>query len=65
MSNENPSPFARAGTHRQAGILVELFHFLRHSKKFWLMPLLLVLLGLGVLIILGGTTAAPFIYTLF
>jgi hypothetical protein len=43
----------------------ELWLFLRERKKWWLMPLILILLVLGVLIILGGTALAPFIYTLF
>jgi len=35
------------------------------NKKWWLVPILLVFVLLGVLIVLGGTSAAPFIYTLF
>ncbi len=35
------------------------------TKKYWLIPLILILLGLGLLIWAGGTAAAPFIYTLF
>jgi len=46
--------------------LKDLWGFLRVRKKYWLIPLIFVLLLLGVLIILGGNTAiAPFIYTLF
>ena len=43
----------------------EFLLFLGHNKKFWLIPIILVLLLLGLLIILGGSPAAPFIYTLF
>jgi hypothetical protein len=43
----------------------ELWAFLRHNKKWWLLPILLVLLIVGVLVFLGTTGAAPFIYTLF
>ena len=50
---------------RNRGFLPELFQFLRESKKWWLAPIVIVLLLLGVLIALGGTSAAPFIYTLF
>jgi hypothetical protein len=46
-------------------ILAELWAFISHNKKIWLAPILLALLLVGVLIILGGTGAAPFIYTLF
>ena len=46
-------------------LLGEFWDFLRHNKKWWLLPLLVMLLLIGVLIILAGTGAAPFIYTLF
>ena len=46
--------------------LKDLWAFLRVRKKFWLLPLIIVLLLFGVLIILTyGTAVAPFIYTLF
>ncbi|MFQ5585213.1 MAG: DUF5989 family protein [Thermodesulfobacteriota bacterium] len=46
--------------------LKELWAFARERKKFWLLPLILVLLLLGVLIVLTqGSAVAPFIYTLF
>ncbi len=47
------------------GLLRELWLFLKQHKKWWLLPVVVVLLLLGVLIILGGTGAAPFIYTVF
>ena len=43
----------------------EFWDFLRENKKWWLAPIVVVLLLLGVLILLSGTAAAPFIYTLF
>ena len=44
----------------------ELWGFLRARKKFWLLPIILVLLLFGVLVVLtSGTAVAPFIYTLF
>jgi len=46
--------------------LGEFWKFLRVRKKFWLLPLLIMLILFGVLLILAETTAlAPFIYTLF
>mgnify|MGYP001793748806 CR=1 FL=1 len=46
--------------------LVDLWKFLKHRKKFWLTPIVLVLLLLGFIIVIGGGSAiAPFIYTLF
>ena len=44
----------------------ELWAFMRTRKKFWLLPIVVVLLLLGVLIVLTqGSAIAPFIYTLF
>ena len=46
--------------------LRELWAFMRQRKKFWLLPIVIVLLLLGVLIVLTqGSAIAPFIYTLF
>jgi len=49
----------------ESGIVAEFVEFLKHNKKLWLLPIMIVLLLLGLLIFLGGTSAAPFIYTLF
>ncbi|CAK8723319.1 SxtK [Candidatus Electronema halotolerans] len=47
-------------------LLKELWGFLRERKKFWLTPIILVILILGALIVLSqGSAVAPFIYTLF
>jgi hypothetical protein len=44
----------------------DLWLFVKERKKFWLVPVIVVLLLLGVLIVFGGGSAlAPFIYTLF
>lgn len=46
--------------------LKELWLFLRTRKKYWLVPLIVILILLGGLIVLsGGTALAPFIYSLF
>jgi competence protein ComGC len=46
--------------------LAELWAFMRERKKFWLMPILIVMLVFGALIVLTqGSAVAPFIYTLF
>ncbi len=47
------------------GIAAEFWEFLCENKKFWLIPIIIVLLLFGLLVFLGGTGAAPFIYTLF
>jgi hypothetical protein len=46
--------------------VMELWAFMRERKKFWLLPIIAVLLLLGTLIVLTqGSAVAPFIYTLF
>lgn len=46
--------------------LKELLRFLRARRKFWMLPLILVMVALGGLLILAqGSAIAPFIYTLF
>jgi len=46
--------------------LKDLWDFMRVRKKFWLAPIIIVLLLLGVLIVLAeGSAVAPFIYTIF
>ena len=46
--------------------LKEFLMFLKTRKKFWLLPAIIVLLLLGAIIVLvGGSALAPFIYTIF
>jgi len=47
-------------------ILTEFWEFLKVRKKYWLLPIVIVLVAMGLLIILSqGSAVAPFIYTLF
>jgi hypothetical protein len=47
-------------------ILVELWQFMRVRKKFWLLPVMIMILLFGGLLVLAeGSAVAPFIYTLF
>ena len=49
-----------------SSFLKELWAYMRSRKKYWLVPILLVMVVLGVLIVLAqGSAVAPFIYTLF
>jgi hypothetical protein len=46
--------------------LKDLWGFLRERKKFWLLPIIIILLLFGALIVLtSGSAIAPFIYTIF
>ncbi|MFB3908806.1 MAG: DUF5989 family protein [Candidatus Eisenbacteria bacterium] len=48
------------------GAAREIWGFLRIRKKFWLMPIVIVLLTIGLVVALtAGSAVAPFIYTLF
>ena len=47
-------------------LLQDLWGFMKERKKFWLAPIIFVLLLLGVLVVFAqGSAVAPFIYTLF
>ncbi len=50
---------------KQTGLFGELWGMLRHTKKWWLTPIIVVIVILGVLVLLSSTAVAPFIYTLF
>jgi hypothetical protein len=65
MSKNKKTAFEQAQQEKQAGIVKEFFLFLRYNKKYWMIPILITLLALAVLVLLGGTAIAPFIYTLF
>jgi len=66
MNKEDQKNFEEiAKKERSPGFLKELMLMLMHNKKWWLTPIILVLLLFGALIILGSSTYAPFIYTLF
>ena len=54
-----------ARVHRRKGAFAELVHLLGQNKKWWLLPIVIVVVLFGVLVFLSGTAAAPFIYTLF
>jgi hypothetical protein len=68
-STEDPVPndndFMKQTQGQQSGIVQEFWDFLKDNKKWWLAPIVISILGLGMLVLLGGTAAAPFIYTLF
>lgn len=59
------SVFQEAAQDQEQGLVAEFVQFLKENKKWWLAPILLVLLLMGALILLSGSAAAPFIYTLF
>jgi hypothetical protein len=47
-------------------LLVDLWGYMKQRKKFWLAPIIIVILLLGALLVFGeGSAVAPFIYTIF
>ena len=62
LQKENMAELADARRQTLAG---EYWDFLKHNKKWWLLPILVVVFGMGALVLLSGSGAAPFIYTLF
>ena len=47
-------------------LIIELWRYMRARKKFWLLPIFVVMLLLGALLVLAkGSAVAPFIYTIF
>jgi hypothetical protein len=66
MSDKRVNEFEKAAVEQGGiGILSEFWYFLRQNKKWWLLPILVILVLFSVLMLLSGTVAAPFIYTLF
>ena len=63
--SDDRSKFDEHARNSQQSIFHEFLHFLRHNRKWWLTPIILVLILVSALVILGGTAAAPFIYALF
>ena len=57
--------FEQAGDEKPLSIVQEFWLFIVENKAWWMVPLLLVLGMLGLVLVLGNTAIAPFIYTLF
>ena len=65
--NREPAEFEKAAERPRTGLWREIFDLLRHNKKWWLAPIIIILVVVGSLIALAlvAPGAAPFIYTLF
>ena len=65
MASSEKDGFRRQSEGRPKGALAEFLAFILHNKKWWLTPIIIVLIAIGFLAVLGGSGVAPFIYTLF
>jgi hypothetical protein len=64
-SSTPPTAFEQAGREKPPSLFAEFRDFIFENKKWWLVPIMLALSLVGLLVVLGSTGAAPFIYTLF
>jgi len=65
MEKDKQTEFEKSGEQKEIGLFGEFVGLMKQNKKYWLIPLIVIMILFGMLIILGSTTAAPFIYTLF
>ncbi len=70
MTQDSPpskptNEFVEAGQEKPLSLPREFLLFIVENKKWWLIPIVVVLALVGLLVVLGSTGAAPFIYTLF
>lgn len=63
--DDQDTEFAQLAEAEQIGFFAEFWEFLKYNKKWWMTPLILAILVLGVLVAVSATGAAPFIYALF
>ncbi len=57
--------FAGEAERPRTGFFSEFWYFLRNNKRWWLTPIVLILLLVGVLVLIGSSAAGPLIYPLF
>ena len=57
--------FAEQARRGRSGLVREFWGFLRRERKWWLTPIVVLLLGASALVLLGGTSVAPLIYAVF
>lgn len=63
--SDERSEFLASRGKRSSGVAGEVLGFLRASGKWWLAPLIVCLMLIGLALVLGGTAAGPFIYAAF
>lgn len=65
MADKTIGEFEKAGEKAGGNLVSEFWLLLSQTKKWWLLPILIILLAFGALLLVSGTAIAPFIYTLF
>jgi hypothetical protein len=65
-NDKSPNEFEQVAADAEStSLLGEFLEFLGENKKWWLLPIVVVLILIGFLVALSGTAVAPFIYPLF
>ena len=65
-NDERPrSEFEESAEPGRMGLVAEFWLFLSDNKKWWILPILVALVVLGLLAVFGSSGGAPFVYTLF
>lgn len=63
---DNREEFLNEAEAEREGLISEFWYFLKHNKKWWLIPILVTILLIGLIAVLASNPAtAPFIYPLF
>ncbi|MCA9292805.1 MAG: hypothetical protein KDA20_03230 [Phycisphaerales bacterium] len=62
---DNTAPSALGTDAENVGLVRELIELILHNKKWWLVPVIIVLLAIGLLVAVGSTALAPYLYPLF
>ena len=69
MSEQSPKTkgeqFSSESAEGRSGLVREFIDFLKHNKKWWLAPIIVLFVIFGLLVLFSGTAAGPFVYTLF
>lgn len=64
-SKKESTEFEQLAKESRPSLLGEFWSFLKYNKKWWLLPIVIVMLLLGAMILLTGSGIAPFIYAFF
>jgi hypothetical protein len=62
---DSTAKFDDLARQKRPSLAVEFWYFLKYNKKWWLLPILVTLLLLCLLVLVGSSSLAPFIYTVF
>ena len=66
MKDKDLSEFEKIAVKESGGSFIsELWHSMRQNKKWWMAPIIIAVLLFGLLMVLGSSALAPFIYTIF